>query len=74
MHRCSDEKNWETIVAAGGPVSVTRLGEISLLWHKFKSFGQILLFSFVFGNIFLLLCQKCDSIGQVFIGAEGQIF
>ena len=54
--------------------SVTRCVNISSLWRKFKSLGQIFRVNLVFGKILILLWQKCDPIGLVFIFVDGQIF
>ena len=50
----------------GWPVSsVTRVGEISPLWHYFKSFGQIFegLFSYL-AKYLILLCQNVMLLGK----------
>ena len=51
--------------------SVTRFGEMSPLWHNFKSFGQFL--AFIWQNVIFTLV-KCHPIGQVvFIVADSHI-
>ena len=50
---------------------MTRFGEMSPLWHNFKSFGQFL--AFIWQNVIFTLV-KCHPIGQVvFIVADSHI-
>ena len=60
--------------AASVDDSVTRFGEIPLLWQKNKSLLQLLMVYFVFGITYTILWQIFKAIGQIFIDIEQIIF
>ena len=53
--------------------SVTRFGEISPLWQKFRCFGKSLTVYFLFGKMLSQLWQTCYIIFQIFTVANGQV-
>ena len=53
--------------------SVTIFGEISPLWHNFKSLEQIFEGLFCIWQDFYPTLAKSHALGQVFIAADGQI-
>ena len=53
---------------------VTRFAEILPLWQYFKALGKLLRVHQVFVTISILIWQKFDAIGQVYIVVDGQLF
>ena len=53
---------------------VTRFAEILTLWQYFKALGKLLRVHQVFVTISILIWQKFDAIGQVYIVVDGQLF
>ena len=71
-----DEGNYytRTLFWRLAPVAiVTRFGEISPLWHNYKSIGQIFKGYLAFGKMLILLWQNVILLGKYYVAADGHI-